>query len=150
MVRLKILLQEVWRKGIEWDEVISGYLEEKWESWRRLLLKVEDVCIPRCYSALISGEETTIQLHIFVDASEDAMAAVAYLRFCDGVSTECAIVGAKSKVSPLLPMSIPRMELQAALIGSRMAGMILRSHKLKISRRVLWTDSKNVLQWLTV
>ncbi|XP_058817850.1 uncharacterized protein LOC131681156 [Topomyia yanbarensis] len=90
-----------------------------------------------------------MELHIFVDASEEAYAAVAYFRIVppDG-DIKVALVAAKTKVAPLKPMSIPRLELQAAVLGIRLMKFILESHPVKIARRVLHSDSSTFLSWI--
>lgn len=45
-------------------------------------------------------------------------------------------------------MSIPRLELQADMLGARMANSITQSHRIKISRQIFWSDSNTVLCWL--
>lgn len=100
--------------------------------------------VPRCYRQIITVEEATrIQLHIFVDASEKGFAAVAYLRYREEDVVEWALVGAKTRVAPLKFLSIPRLELQAAVKQN-----ITESHRIPISERFFWTDSRNVSSWL--
>ncbi|XP_055623138.1 uncharacterized protein LOC129766589 [Toxorhynchites rutilus septentrionalis] len=90
-----------------------------------------------------------LQLHVFVDASEAAYVAVAYFRIVDTNGTsKCALVTAKSKVAPLKHLSIPRMELQAAVLGTRLMRFILESHTVTITERYMWSDSTTVLAWL--
>ncbi|XP_053690797.1 uncharacterized protein LOC128739342 [Sabethes cyaneus] len=149
LIFLRILMQEIWRTGIQWDEEIPCHLFEKWEHWLEVLPTVSDVCIPRCYRLLTSiSPKTVIQLHTFVDASEAGYAAVVYLRFQQGDNVECAIVAAKSRVAPLKYVSIPRLELQAAVIGVRLANTIISSLSFKVDQRHFWTDSRNVLCWI--
>ncbi|XP_065089851.1 uncharacterized protein LOC135711035 [Ochlerotatus camptorhynchus] len=93
-------------------------------------------------------EDNDIQLHTFVDASETGFAAVVYLRFQEATIIECALVGSKTRVSPLKFLSIPRSELQAAIIGVRLADTIGHSLSIKVKQRFFWTDSKDVLCWL--
>ncbi|XP_062715630.1 uncharacterized protein LOC134291645 [Aedes albopictus] len=149
LIFLKILLQEVWRSAVGWDEDIPESLNAKWELWLQFLSMVQSVRIPRCFRTTVSlGEGTNVQLHTFVDASEFAYAAVAYLRFEQNGKVECAIVSAKARVAPLRFVSIPRLELQAAVIGSRLAETIASSLSLKIDERVFWTDSRDALCWI--
>ncbi|XP_055632467.1 uncharacterized protein LOC129772957 [Toxorhynchites rutilus septentrionalis] len=146
---LKILLQEIWRSGINWDEPIKSEQWEKWQIWLQVLPQVESVSVPRCYRIKTStGGQNEIQLHVFVDASENGYAAVAYLRFEEDGEVECALVGAKTRVAPLRFVSIPRLELQAAVIGARFAKGIMMSHQLKPTKQFFWTDARDVLCWL--
>ncbi|XP_053685635.1 uncharacterized protein LOC128735162 [Sabethes cyaneus] len=79
---LKILLQEIWRSGIHWDDRIREEQWQKWQTWLRVFPQVENVSVPRCYRKDTSiFEQNTIQLHVFVDASENGFAAVVYMRF---------------------------------------------------------------------
>ena len=91
---------------------------------------------------------STIELHVFVDASELAYAAVAYLRVTSGDTVHCKLIGSKSKVAPKQPLSIPRMELMAAVLGVRLATMIVSMHKFPTVKRIFWSDSNTVLSWL--
>ncbi|XP_053691604.1 uncharacterized protein LOC128740118 [Sabethes cyaneus] len=145
----KILIQNIWRSKIDWDERISGELFSHWERWTNLLRQLEQIQIPRCYFPGSSVEAYhTIQLHTFVDASEEAFAAVAYLRIVENETVRCALVSAKTKVAPLKPMSIPRLELSAAVLGAKLAKAVAENHTLTINRRVFWSDSRTVLSWL--
>ena len=45
-------------------------------------------------------------------------------------------------------LSISKLELQAALLTSRLGIEIKKSLKIKIERSYMWTDSITVLQWL--
>ncbi|XP_058128532.1 uncharacterized protein LOC131292812 [Anopheles ziemanni] len=144
---LKILLQETFRAKLEWDQKIEGRLTENWVVWISALPEVEKVCVPRCYRQMTSTE-AVIQLHIFCDASENGMAAVAYFRFEERGVIECALVGSKTRVASLKYASIPRLELQAALIGARLACCIAESHRTITAHNYFWTDSRDVTCWL--
>ncbi|XP_058816580.1 uncharacterized protein LOC131679848 [Topomyia yanbarensis] len=146
---LKILLQEIWRSGVNWDDQIKSEQHEKWKTWLRVLPQVENVKVPRCYRIKTGvGEQNVMQLHVFVDASENGYAAVAYLRFEENGEVECALIGAKTRVAPLRFVSIPRLELQAAIIGARLANDVMETHKLKPTQRFFWSDSRDVICWI--
>ncbi|XP_062713510.1 uncharacterized protein LOC134290392 [Aedes albopictus] len=145
----KILMQEIWRTGTNWDEPIDQNLLDMWYRWTELLPLLGEVKIPRCYFGTLSSKSLqNLQVHIFVDASEVAYACVAYLRLRCTEGIRCAFVASKTKVAPLKPLSIPRLELQAAMIGARLMQTICSSLTLPISKRVLWSDSTTVLAWL--
>ena len=147
IVKAKILLQDVWRTGQGWDDELSGLPLKKWETWVTQLANIENLKIRRCYSPEMMTA-TQLQLHLFCDASEQAFSAVAYIRTTSESSIEISLVAAKSRVSPLKPVSIPRLELQAAVLAARLAETIKGHHDIKIHSTIFWTDSKTVLCWL--
>ena len=103
--------------------------------------------ITRCYTSY--PQESNTQLHAFCDASLTAYAAVAYLRSeFENVHIDVFLVMAKSKVAPLKPLTVPRLELQAALIGARLAKFIQSELEIKLSERIFWSDSSTVIQWI--
>lgn len=150
LIQLKILLQDVWRADLKWDDQISSKdLVNRWKQWLAYLPSVENVQVPRLYSLkLISDKPKSLQIHIFVDASVDAFSAVIYLRIEDEEGVDCALMGSKARVAPLQYLSIPRKELQAAVLGTRLMTSISQAQRFKINRRVLWSDSETVLSWL--
>ncbi|XP_062706872.1 uncharacterized protein LOC134283936 [Aedes albopictus] len=146
---LKVILQEIWRTSVTWDDPIEEIQFEKWLQWLKVLPEVEKVEVPRCYRSTISIESAMeVQMHVFVDASENGFAAVVYLRFQQGNLTETALVGSKTRVAPLKFLSIPRSELQACVIGARFSTSILKSLTVKVDRRFFWTDSSDVISWI--
>ena len=146
-IQARILMQDIWASHVKWDEKIGDCDFERWKFWLRELEKVMLCQIPRCYN--LSKNVGSIELHVFCDASEKAYAAVAYWRSdFDKNNIHTAIVLAKSRVAPLKPTTIPRLELQAALLGVRLAKTILKEHEFQVDRRTFWSDSQTVLQWI--
>lgn len=150
VVHAKVLLQEIWRHEIGWDVQLPVSLKERWSKWVHHLMQVENLHIPPLYSPRMSpNHPKSIQLHIFVDASIEAYGAAAYFRIEDEDGVDSRVVGAKSIVAPNRPISIPRLELQGAVLGNRFGESILQSHyNLAIEKTVIWCDSKTVLYWL--
>ncbi|XP_017490185.1 PREDICTED: uncharacterized protein LOC108378397, partial [Rhagoletis zephyria] len=146
IIYAKILMQEIWRSGVSWDEPIKSKELEKWWRWIRCLRSIPDVRITRCYSLASSADH--IELHTFVDASVDAYAAAVYLRAERKTEIACSLVMSKTRVAPLKPISIPRLELMAAILGLRLAKFVGSELSLHIDRRIFWSDSKNVLHWI--
>ncbi|XP_053698659.1 uncharacterized protein LOC128745607 [Sabethes cyaneus] len=145
----KALIQILWRMGCEWDQVIEGEALENWKLWTGHLADVEAVQIPRYYFGDgLSLDYSTLQLHIFADASEKAYGCVGYFRILAGGIPRCALVQAKSKVAPIKQVSIPRMELMAAVLGCRLADTIKENHSLTVTQVFYWTDSRTVQSWI--
>ncbi|XP_065094108.1 uncharacterized protein LOC135714654 [Ochlerotatus camptorhynchus] len=149
VVQGKILMQEIWRTGTDWDEPIAEQLYELWSRWIELYEMIDEVKVPRCFfGSLLPQEVDEIEVHVFTDASVAACACVAYLRMMFSGGSWCSLVAAKTKVTPLRTLSIPRLELQAAMMGSRLLQNVCSALTLNIRKRFLWTDSATVLAWL--
>ena len=148
VVRVKLLLQSLWEHGLEWDENIPAHLEKKWRMWVEELKDINSVEIPRRYS----NSNLTIknrELHVFGDASEAAYGAVAYLKSYDEKgNSNTSLVYAKSKVAPVKKVTLPRLELLAAEMSSKMAQYVQKSLQLPDVEEFLWTDSQIALCWI--
>ena len=147
-IRGKMILQAIWRRGIGWNQHIPDDIHESWKRWLEKFGEIEKLEIPRHYG-YDSRNASEISLHIFVDASTEAYAAVAYFRFVSKGVLHVAQVMSKCRVAPVKYSSVPRLELMAALIGARLMNTIKKQHKrLKITSTTFWTDSVTVLRWL--
>ncbi|XP_055588874.1 uncharacterized protein LOC129741190 [Uranotaenia lowii] len=145
----KILLQEVWRSKTGWDEQITPENVTRFKLWIEFLRKIEMVHIHRCYFPGYRRDSfQSLQLHIFVDASEQAYAAVAFFRIVDCGVVRCTLVSSKTKVAPLKLLSIPRLELLAAVLGVRIRKTIESEHSLEVKQTFFWSDSSTVLAWI--
>lgn len=147
IVAAKVLVQSLWRHGCGWDEPIPGEIFVAWKHWIDSLQQIENIRVPRWYSPFLTSS-TNIQLVLFSDSSEIAFAAVAYLRIeVDGrVST--SFVCAKTRVAPQKSLSIPRLELQGAVLATRLAMSVRNEINLPINRVIFWTDSQTGLSWI--
>ena len=143
-VRSKILLQEIWRTKLGWDNPLADDHARRWQEWRTLMTQ-NSVKIPRC---MVWNHEDRATLHVFSDASELACCVVAYRVETGYGGSRVAFVAAKTKVAPLRPLSIPRLELQAALMAARLADSIKKESTATYARTCYWTDSSTVLCWL--
>ncbi|XP_055542952.1 uncharacterized protein LOC129728533 [Wyeomyia smithii] len=150
LVHGKVILQEVWRAGLQWDEKVTDKIYESWTRWTGLFGKISALLIPRCYFHGATKETySSLQLHVFVDASETAFSAVVYFRVMRlNGPAEISLVAAKTKVAPLKPLSIRRLELRAAVLGSRLMTFMIENHSVEVKQRYLWSDSMTVLAWL--
>ena len=147
-IKSKIIMQDVWRSAVDWDETIRDEEGAGWAVWLRSLENLPNYRVPRCLTDT-SASYDSAELHAFCDASLKAYAAVVYLRFTRRNSpAHTALVLAKSRVSPLKPLSIPRLELQAALLGARLLRTVEKEIDIKADKRFLWSDSVTVIRWI--
>lgn len=141
----KIILQRLWLAKIGWDDPIPKILKVTWENFISKLKYLQDLRIPR----YVIGNNTLItELHIFSDASQDAYGACAYIRTYSDTSITVNLLCAKSKVAPVKPVSIPRLELCGAVLGARLYVKLIKSLRLSFDNVYFWSDSTIVLGWL--
>ncbi|XP_062712096.1 uncharacterized protein LOC134289727 [Aedes albopictus] len=149
LIHGKILIQDLWRAKTEWDQLIPQELCERWIRWTTMFQNLDQISVSRCYFSQYSVRDiVSLQLHIYVDASEEAYACVAYWRAVLPNGIQVSLIGGKSKVAPLKALSIPRLELMAAVIGVRLMKTIVSGHSLTIEKTIFWCDSKTVLAWI--
>ena len=91
-----------------------------------------------------------IQLHYFSDTSKHGYAAVARLRFVDDRGRlHYTFDFGKTSNRHLKQWSIPRLELQVAVISTRLHLVIMYELDFPINSASLWTDYMTVLQYVT-
>ena len=73
---------------------------------------------------------------------------VAYLHYQRTGQHSCKLHHVKDRVAPLKPMTIPRLKLQAAVMGSHLTATLNRELDITIVSTIFWTDSSTVLCWL--
>ena len=145
----KKILQNLCRKKIGWDDAIPESTAEEWRSWIQDLHLLEDFKVNRCFKPTVFGTVTSAQLHHFADACEDGYGTVSYLVLHDNHGqVHCGFVMGKARVAPLKPATIPRMELTAATMASRMDTLLRRELQMELADSVFWTDSTSVLKYI--
>jgi hypothetical protein len=147
LIRGKMVLQDVWRSGIDWDVKIPEELAVDWRKFIESLDLIEKVKIPRNY-APVDPNQCQVSLIVFADASDKAFSAECFFRLDSGSEVYVALAAAKAKVAPVNPLTIPRLELQAALLGVRVASMVKSITSFKIHETRFLSDSTCVLSWI--
>ena len=126
-MKAKLLLQILVRKGVGWDDPLEEDGREQWRRW------LEDL-------PAVFGDTVEIQVHLFYDTSRSGYSAVAFIRLTDSdKQVYSAFVMGKAMLAQIREISIPRLELTAAVVSvkhSRKEGI-----DLKIERIIYWTDS---------
>ncbi|GFY13555.1 integrase catalytic domain-containing protein [Trichonephila clavipes] len=148
VIKLKCLLQELWTLGVEWDSELPPKLRHKWQQWSSEAEGLTEIKIPRFYLGNIDQEISKCEIHCFSDASKSAYGTVLYLRFvtCNN-EIETSFICSKSRVAPLKSLTLPRLELTAALLSARLAKQV--SSCLKFDANIYyWTDSLISYYWI--
>ncbi|XP_055919024.1 uncharacterized protein LOC129951048 [Eupeodes corollae] len=148
IVKAKIIMQQLWLKGLSWDENIPVELLQEWLSFQEELDILEDIRIPRWVN--IENGTQQVELHGFCDASTKAYGAVVYLRVLDNqncIHTHLLI--AKTKVAPVSTVSLPRLELCGAVMLAKLLNYTKSVLPFKNISVFAWTDSTITLCWIS-
>ena len=96
---------------------------QKWEAWKSSLKRLEKICI-RCIEPEGFGIIKEASLHHFSDASEGYRQST-YLRLVNvSGKIHCCLLMGKSRVTPKKYVTIPRLELVAAVLSKKIAALI--------------------------
>ncbi|GFW14028.1 integrase catalytic domain-containing protein [Trichonephila clavipes] len=128
---------------LEWDEPLSNPIAKEWNDFVSTLPVIQNIHVPR----LVIGKGRTI-IHGFADASTAAYGAVLYAQSISEEDVSTRILCSKSRVEPVKPITIPRLELCACVLLSQLLEKVLHSLTLPIQQKMLWTDSNIVLAWI--
>lgn len=144
----KIFMQQLWSLKMNWDTPLSEELQTKWVNFYQGLKSVEQLSIPR---RVPCDDTSSFQLHGFCDASQNAFGACVYFKSIH--TSQCKLYCSKSRVAPLKPSTIPRLELCGALLLAELVTMVSRElERINIhcnsSNVILWSDSSIVLSWI--
>ena len=145
----KRLLQDLCKQGLGWDEEIGGQESHCWRLWLSDLPLLSSVALPRCLRPVDWGQIQDAELHHFADASQFAYGTVSYARLVDeNGHTHCSFLAGKYRLAHMKHMTIPRLELSAAVLAVRMNQTLQEEFQLKFDRTSFWTDSTAVLQYI--
>ena len=147
-VKAKIMIQDLWKQNLSWDEDVPSDHANQWLKWISDISNLTSIEIPRPY---FLTDISTRQLHIFCDSSQLAYGAVAYLRGKSGAEVYTAFVMAKTKVAPIKTQTLPRLELLAALLGVQLSEYLTKTLQLTKTKCEVtyWSDSQIVLSWIS-
>ena len=147
-VTTKILYQQLWTRRSNWDQKLPADLRSSWNKWKEDLKELSNLRIPRCFvSDLINVN--SVELHGFGDASTKTYGAVLYVVFKDeSGKVNVQLVMSKNRVAPTKRVTLPRLELLAAFILSKLLKFVLESLKVTVDRIVCWSDSLVALSWI--
>ncbi|GFT35243.1 uncharacterized protein TNCV_1096051 [Trichonephila clavipes] len=90
-----------------------------------------------------------IEIHGFADASERCYGAAVYCKSKNLKSeTLVRLITSKSRVAPIKSLTIPRLELCAAVLLAKLVKRVVAALQLETAELYLWSDSMIVLAWL--
>ena len=130
-----------------WDRPLDPPFKEAFVDFLKDLPMLDKVHLKRHLNF-----EGDFEIHGFADASNDGQSACLYLRRPRPNSNiyDVDFIIGKSNVRSLSTVndSIPRAELQACVLLTRLFATLLHAHDMDLSKCHAWTDSSAVFYWL--
>ena len=145
----KILFQKAWQRTVGWDEQLPQDLGDAFQAWIQGTQELAQLQIPRAYFPGIPWKEVkeSVEVHAFGDASQVGYGAVCYVRLRTAQGYRVSFAAARCRVAPLKVISLPRLELLAALCCARLARYVEKG--LGVEAQVsCYTDSTVTLAWI--
>ena len=129
---------------MEWDEPLTGAPLSKWESMGTDLLTDQQIRVPRYLLCDVQHRVDSYSLIGFCDASKKAYAAVVHLRVITQEGLHVKFLTSKTRVNPLQPKTISRLERLSALPLARLLLSVEKGleSRLPLSEKTCYTDSK--------
>ena len=135
---------------MDWDDPLPDEIIARWERWRTELPLLEKVKLNRCVKPPGFGSPVQAEVHSFSDACESGIGQVSYLRTVNSKGdVHVGFLIAKSRVAPIKPMSILRMELTAAVVSVNVTKMLQSELDYENLRSVYYTDSEVVIGYIS-
>ena len=143
----KHMMQKIWKANVDWDDPLPDSLLTLWLSFQADMSALSHIKIPRL---VIPSTPSRMTVVAFCDASEAGYAAVVYLRAESAQhNVLISLLKGKTRVAPVNSISIPRLELCATVLLSKLINALIPlTRKLSISEFVLCSDSTVALSWL--
>ena len=150
LLRGRKILQEITSGKQSWDDPVPTHIASQWEEWRQELHLIENINVTRCFKSEVFGESVDTQVHNFGDAAEKPGYGVAsFIRQVNkaGEIEVCLVMG-KSRVTPLKPVTVPRLELTAAELATKVGITIKKELKIDHLKDFYWADSMVTLGYI--
>ena len=142
------ILQKITMENSNWDDNLSPDMRASWEKWRKDLPELQQLKIDRCYKPK-DFKVLSSSIHSFSDASDYGYGTATYLRQVNEQEEVCvSLVMGKSRVVPSKQTTVPRLELAAALVSTKVTAMVTEELDMGILQSIYWVDSMIVLGYI--
>ena len=144
LIRAKRGMRQLWQMGCGWNQELPPEVCQKWIGLFQELEELNGVTYPRCLTPTDAMGLPT--LCIFSDGSREVFNACAHIKFLTSNGNYVSrFVVAKSRVAPLKGLPIPRLELQVAVLATRLGKSICKKSRMQFGKIIYFTNSKIAL-----
>ncbi|XP_066252670.1 uncharacterized protein [Euwallacea similis] len=132
LIKAKLIIQELWRLQLDWDQEVPHDLRQRWEEFATQLIYLNECKVAR---HVILGNAIRIALYGFSDSSEKAYGACIYVGSVDDLGNHgVRLLTAKSRVAPVKKLTLPRLELSAAHLLAKLMHAMKETLDISLSR----------------
>ena len=146
------IIQSLCHQNLDWDEQIPDSMARQWLAWKSNLLLLKDIKVEIRFKPKKLSKIQEYSLYHFSDAlMYHGYGQFSYLRLVDeNDQIHCSLVIEKSRVVPLNYISIPWLELTAAILSVKISKHLMSELQFSITEEVFWTDSQVVLSYIKI
>ena len=144
----KFIFQKACVAKFSWDSLLSTECRELWDKFLYELNSLESVSIKR--HILCNCGNRVTEIHGFCDSSAQAYCAVVYVRVLCSHGVGVNLWAGKRRVAPMKDLSIPRLELLACVLLSKLVVSVINAVRLEVQVRNVfcWMDSQIAVWWI--
>lgn len=148
IIQGRIIFQESTRLRLHWDSPLPESLTSKWLSWLQNLQNLSEIHVDRCLvpTRFIDGAAS---LYHFCDSSRFCYGACSYLRIVNKHGEiRVVLLMSRARLAPLKQLTIPRLELCAAVLAVRLDVILRRELDIPLLESTFFTDSEIVRAYI--
>jgi hypothetical protein len=140
----KLLFEDIWCRGINWNELLPSDLGAQWHACVSTLTSSPQVYIPRW----LVTSRGIFQVHVFCDVSERAHGVALYIRSTKDDKTLVPLACSKNRLASVKRVTLPWLEFLAAPVRTRLLHCFCTATSYNINQAVLWLDATVALGWI--
>ena len=145
----KQILQLLCHQNVNWDDPIPTDILPHWEKWRTELPLLEKLKFSHSLKPAEFGDPVKTETHSLSDASDNGIRQISYVRMINQRNeVHVSFLMEKSRVAPIKPISIPRLELTAAVVSVNVTRMLKSELDVENVKRYCYTDSEIVIGYI--
>ena len=143
------ILEGLCNQDIQWDSEGSIVVKKDWRNWVTKLKHIERLYVRRCMKPDNFGKVVNVSHHHFSNTSELGYGQCSYIRMInETVRVHCSLLLGKSRFVPKKFISMPRLELNAAVLSVKMACLLKKELKLEEIKEWFCTDRRVVIGYI--
>ena len=149
LLKGKQIIQKICARKFRWDDQVPQDIGNGWKKRSNQLNLLKNLHITRCFKPTKIGRIKETSIHYFSDASDSGYGQASYLSLASETGRiNCCLLIGKARVAPIKYITIPRMELVAAVLSVTISVLLQKELQPLNVKETFWTDSEVVLGYI--